>query len=120
MPPKSKPFWIDESGEKQEGYFYGESRAQVLSVEHAGRALRILMPEFVRPTAVKVTASAGDFLFLLGEELDEEDLDGDIIEGEDGIVMVARRHRERDDTYYLIVWHGLFPQTLVALGLRES
>jgi hypothetical protein len=77
------------------------------------------VPETVPLTAVRVVAFASDLLFLMGEQLGEEDEDGWIIEGGDGIVMVARRHLKRDDTYWLLVWHCLYPEALRYLESPE-
>ncbi len=110
--PSQKPYWVDELSRKHEGYGYGDSNARTITVEHEGRSLQLLMPEYALPTEVKSVASSGDLLFLMGRQLDEEDEDGEIIEGGDGVLMVARRHADRDDTYWLAVWHNLFPQTL--------
>jgi hypothetical protein len=115
----TKPYWIDVLGRKHEGYPFGDADARTVTVEHEGRTLRLLMPEYTPLTAVRATATSGDLLFLLGEQLDEEDED-DIIEGGDGIAMVARRQTGSDDTYSLFVCHVLFPQTLQSSGCRES
>jgi hypothetical protein len=117
--PSQKPYWVDELRRKHEGYPYEDTSSRTLKVEHEGRSLQLLMPEYMPPTTVKVAASTGDLLFLMGEQLDEEE-DGEIIEGGDGIVMIARRHVDRDDTYWLCVWHNLFPQTLRRLGSEET
>jgi len=107
--PAPKPYWIDELTRKHEGYAYGDSKAHVRTIEHEGRSLRLLVPEYTPPIDLKVTASVGELLFLLGEQREEEDEDGTVIEGGDGVVMVARRHESLDDTYWLAVWHRLFP-----------
>ena len=114
-----KPYWIDDLERKQEGYHYGDPDALPVTIQHEGRSLRLLMPKAVAPTAVRVTASAGDLLFLMGERLDEDGVDGSIIEGGDGVVMIARKHPELDDTYWLLVWHELFPETLQYSGCQE-
>ena len=110
-----EPYWVDELDRKHEAYRYGDSRAQAVTVEHEGRALQVLMPEYAPPTTLKVTASAGDFLFLLGETVDKEEEDGETIEGGEGVMMAARKHPERDGTYYVFVWHNLYPKTLRCL-----
>ena len=116
-----KPYWVDELRREHEGYPYDDSSSRTLAVEHEGRSLRLLMPRYMPPTAVKVAASTGDLLFLMGEQFDEEDEeDGDLIQGGDGIAMIARRHPDRDDTYWLCVWHNLFPQTLRRLDSEET
>lgn len=116
----TKPFWIDESAEKQEGYFYGEENTRVLALEYEGRSIWLLMPECLAPTEVKVTAVTGDLLFLLGVQRDEEDVNGDIIDGGYGVVMVARRHPEREGVYSLFVWHALFEETLPRAGVMGN
>lgn len=117
VPDPTKPYWVDDLRRKHEAYWYGDSRARAVTVEHEGRSLEILTPEFVPRTAIRVTASAGDLLFLVGMTLDEEDEDEDeeIIKGGDGVVIVARKLPERIDTYFVSVWHILYPETLRSL-----
>jgi hypothetical protein len=114
-----EPYCVDELKRKHEGYPYDDSDTRVVAVEHKGRSFRLLMPDHMPPIDIKVTATAGDLLFLLGEQLDEEDEDGIVIEGGDGIVMVARRHPNLGDTYWLAVWHCLFPEAAWRLGGKE-
>jgi hypothetical protein len=113
--PKSKPYWVDELGRKQEAYGYDDDGSDSLTVEHQGRSLHLLLPKLMPPVEFRVTASSGDFLFLIGEQQDEEDEDGEVIEGGNGGVIIARRHPERRDTYWVFVWHYLFPETLRAV-----
>jgi len=95
--PSRKPYWVDELKHTHEGYPYGDSDSRTLEVEHEGRFLQLLMPKYMPPVTVKVASSTGDLLFLMGEQLGEEE-DGEIIEGGDGVLMVAQRHADRDDT----------------------
>jgi len=118
--PSQGPYWIDDLKEKQEGYRYGQADARDVIVEHEGRSLRLLIPELVPSTAVRVVAATEDLLFLLGEQLDEQDIEGEITEGGDGVLMVARRLAGSDDTYCLSVWHCLFPETLQYLETGED
>jgi hypothetical protein len=85
-----KTYGIDELKRKHEGYPYDDSDAHSLNVEYEGRSLGLLLPEFVPHPAVKATASMGDLWFRVGEQLDEEDADGTVIEAADSVVMVAR------------------------------
>jgi hypothetical protein len=55
-------------------------------------------------------------LFLVGETLDEEGEDGEIIEGGYGVMIVARAIQEREDTYCVSIWHELYPETLQRFG----
>ncbi|MGC8640844.1 MAG: hypothetical protein ACP5XB_13325 [Isosphaeraceae bacterium] len=113
MPAQSQaPYWIDDLGRKHEGWPYDESNAETISIKHEGQALRLIVPTSTPPVDVMVTAQCGELLFLIGTQLAQECEDGYIIEGGDGILMVARRHPEKDDTYWLIVRHDLFESTL--------
>jgi hypothetical protein len=49
---------------------------------------------------------------LVGEELDDEDYEGGIIEGGDAVAMIARRHPTRENTYWILTWHNLYPEML--------
>ena len=73
----SKPYWVDDLQRKHEAYWYGDNEAEGVVVEHEGRRLRILMPPYVPPMTLKVTAFSGDFLFLMGKTVDEEEEDGE-------------------------------------------
>ena len=77
----SKRYWVDELKRKHEAYWYGDDKAQTISVEHEGQTLRLLLLPYAPPTTVVVTALNGDFLFLLAAQQDEEDEDGEIDEG---------------------------------------
>jgi hypothetical protein len=109
-----QPYWVDELMRKHEGYPYDDSDAHVLAIKHEGQSLRLLIPKYLPPTDVKVTALAGDLLFLLGEELEEDEDEREALPKKvqiwrNGIVMVARRHERMDNTYSIAVWHRLFP-----------
>src|SRR5690348_5973677 len=114
-----KAYWVDELMRKHEGYPYDDSDARALTVEHEGRFLRLLMPDCMPPIDVRVMASTGDLLFLLGEQRDEADEDGIVIEGGDSVLMVGRRHPSLDATYWLAVWHSLFPEAARRLAGKE-
>src|SRR4051794_6107491 len=112
MPVQSpEPYWIDELRRKHESNIYGDADARATTIEYEGRSLRLLMPDYTPPTAVRVVASSGDLLFIVGEQLDKVGEGGVVIEGGDGVVMVARRHAERDGTYWVFVCHSLFPES---------
>jgi hypothetical protein len=122
MPAQStNPYWIDELGRKHEGSPYGDSDTEVVFVKVQGQLLRLLVPKYTPPIEVTVTASSGDLFFLIGRhlDLDKECEDGRVIEGGDGLPMVARRHPELDSTYWLAVCHNLFPQALQCLVTAE-
>ena len=116
MPDQSrKPYWVDELGRKHEGSPYGDSDAEIIPITHNGQALRLIVHRFTPPIEIAVTASSGDLLFLIGKQLDKVCEDDHVIEGGDGILMVARRHQELGNTYWLAVCHNLFPQVLQRL-----
>ncbi len=117
MPSQSlKPYWIDEQDGSQEGYHYGETYAKALVFEYDGRSIRLILPELTAPTAVRVAAAAEDLLFLIGERLVQEDEE---IEEGYGAMMIARRLPNSKDTYWLLVWHSLFPETMRFSGCLE-
>jgi hypothetical protein len=74
------------------------------------------VPELTVPTAVRVAAAAEDLLFLIGERLVQEDEE---IEEGYGAMMIARRLPNSKDTYWLLVWHSLFPETMRYSGCLE-
>ena len=110
------PYWIDEQDGRQEGYHYGEAYARSLVFEYDGRSIRLIVPELTVPTAVRVAAATGDLLFLIGERLVQEDEE---IEEGYGAMMIARRLPNSNDTYWLLVWHSLFPETMRYSGCLE-
>ena len=67
----AKPYWIDELMRKHEGYAYEDAEAHILTIEHEGRSLRLFV-QSMPPIDVRVTASAGELLFLLGERREGE------------------------------------------------
>jgi hypothetical protein len=113
-----KPFWIDLHDGRQEGYRYGETHARSLTFEYEGRSIRLICPELTAPSAVRVVAAKEVLLILLGELVAQDDEDEDAEEGY-GAVMVARRLPHSNDTYWLLVWHLLFPETLEYSGCLE-
>jgi hypothetical protein len=42
-----KPYWIDELMRKHEGYAYEDAEAHILTIEHEGRSLRLLVPRYM-------------------------------------------------------------------------
>jgi hypothetical protein len=108
----AKPFYLDRLTRKHEAYPYGERDAQLVEVEHRGRTFRLLMPRYSPPVAYRVSAAEGDFLFLIGEQLDHQDEDGRLIEGGDVLLIVARRMEDRGDTYWTLACHNLFSYTM--------
>lgn len=112
--PRSPTGFDDGQWRRHEAYFYGDKDTRVLPVEHGGQILRVLFPETVPPTVVWKTAlsPSGDLLFLVGEEEDDEDIEGNVIEGGEGVAMIAKRHIEREDTYWILAYHNLYAETL--------
>lgn len=112
----SKPYWVDDLQRKHEAYWYGDSSARTVTVKHEGRTLHVLIPYSVPLVSVVVIASSGEVLTLLGKTLDEEEENGRVVEGGDGVLIVARKHSERVDTYWAFVWHNIYLETLRCLG----
>jgi hypothetical protein len=115
----AKPFYFDVLARKHESYVYDEADASIVEVEHEGRSIKLLTLRHRLPVSFRVTASQGDVLFLLGEELDFEDEDGRI-EGGDGVLVVALKLADRVDTYWALAWHNLFSYTMERLDRPEA
>ena len=94
----AEPFYLDVLTRKHEAYPYDESESSIVEVEHQGRTLRFIVSEYRLPASFRVSAIEGDVLFLIGKQLDFEDEDGDVIEGGDGVLVVALRVKDRDET----------------------
>lgn len=75
------------------------------------------MPKYTPPIEVRRVVLAGDLIFVVAESLDEDDEDGEIIEGGDGVLIVAKRLKDSGDTFWAGVCHELFPETLDRPGL---
>ncbi len=109
---RPKPYWVDDLGRKHEWYPYEDADAQNITVEHQGRSIRVVIPPYAPPVRVRQRASSGEFLFLIGEQLSRQVEGGRIIEGGDGVLMVARRCQGEEDAYWVFVWHNLFAPAL--------
>ena len=108
----AKPFYLDVLTRKHEAYPYDESESSVVEVDHQGRTIRLIVSEYRLPASFRVSAIEGDVLFLIGKQLDFQDEDGRVIEGGDGVLVVALRVEGRTDTYWALVWHSLFDWTI--------
>jgi hypothetical protein len=105
-----KPHWVDCLFEKHECWGYDDP--VTLEVEHQGRKLRILLPEWLRAVHVKVVAEAPSLLFLLGRQ--ELKFDDRWM----GVFLIARQ--QAGDTFEVGVWHELYPYALTYFGLPEE
>ena len=113
----AKPFYLDVLTRKHEAYPYDESESSIVEVEHQGRTIRLIASQYRLPASFRVGAIEGDVLCLIGKQLDFEEEDGSIIEGGDGVLVVALRVKDRDDTYAALVWHSLYDYTIEHLEL---
>jgi hypothetical protein len=109
------PYWIDELDRKHEGGPYGDSDSEVRLIEHEGRTGRLIVEEYTPPFRVIRLATTGDLLFLLCQQLDYTCEDGKVIKGGDGLLLVARKHPEREGTYWLAVRHWVFDEAFRGL-----
>lgn len=116
----NKPYWVDEFERKHEAYSYDDPASKIVEVAHDGRTLRLIVPQYMPPFCIREVLADGRLLLLIGERSDEEDADGEIIEGGDGVLIVGRAFLDRADTYWCFVDHSLFPQTLERSGFPES
>jgi len=110
------PYWIDDLREKHECYPYGGTDVRTIAVPHFGRNLRVVLPDHLPPFGIRVVGSAGNLLFLIGEQLDEKEEDRVVHEGGDGVLMVARKDRDQEDAYWVFIWHRLHTDALQFVG----
>jgi hypothetical protein len=113
MPPTvEKPYWVDEDLRKHEAYFYGESASDSRSIalKAQGRSLTLIVPLYVPEFEAREACISGEYLFIIGEQIEDEDDDVDL-EGY-GIILVAKRCPDRDATFWTLIAHDLYPQTL--------
>ena len=117
MPPDiQKPYWVDDQLNLHEAYFYDESErdSRPIPLEVQNRSLNLIAPNYVPDFEIREARVSGEFLFIIGEQLpDEDDEDEDESEEEPyGILLVAKRCPDRDATFWTLVAHTLYPETL--------
>src|SRR5438477_2442082 len=113
MPPTAqKPYWVDEQLNLHEAYFYGESESdsRPIALKAQGRSLTLIAPRYVPEFEAREARISGEFLFIIGQQVEDEDDDVDV-EGY-GIILVAKRCPDRDSTYWTLIAHTLYPETL--------
>jgi len=106
--------WLDRLDRKHEFYGYDEADSLAISVEHRGRSLQVMMPPWLPPARIKALAVEGSLLFLIAESVDQADEYGEILEGGDGLLIVAKALEASDpsDRFAVVVAHCLYPQAL--------
>ncbi len=112
---RSSPYWLDELGRKHEYWPYDDSNSTVVAIDHDGRTIDLVMHKYASPFRVISVGFAGDLMFVLAEQLEDTCDDGRTIEGGDGLLITARKHPQRENTYWTAVFHWLFPETLQRL-----
>ena len=113
MPPTAqKPYWIDEDLNLHEAYSYGESASdsRPITLKVRGHSLTLIAPHYVPEFEIREARDSGEYLFIIGEQIEDEEEDVDD-EGY-GIILVAKRCPDRDSTYWTLIAHDLYPETL--------
>jgi hypothetical protein len=111
-PATQQLYWIDEDLNKHEAYFYGESAfdSQPVALNIRGHLLTLIAPLYVPQFEVREARISGEYLFIIGEQLEDEE---DDVDNESyGIILVAKRCPDRDSTYWTLIAHDLYPETL--------
>jgi hypothetical protein len=115
MPPTAqKPYWVDDQLNLHEAYFYGESESdsRPIALTVQSRSLTLIAPAYVPEFEIREARLSGEYLFIIGEQLEDED---DDVDGDDesyGIILVAKRCPDRDSTFWTLIAHTLYPETL--------
>jgi hypothetical protein len=94
-----KPYWIDESLNLHEAYLYGESTSESrpIALNVRGHSLTLIAPHYVPEFEVREARVGGESLFIIGEQIEDED--DDVDDEAYGIILVAKRCPDRDSTY---------------------
>jgi hypothetical protein len=111
MPPTAeKPYWVDDQLNLHEAYFYGESESdsRPLALNVQGRPLTLIAPFYVPDFEIREARLSGEYLFIIGEQLEDEDGDDERY----GIMVVAKRCPDRDTMFWTLIAHTLYPETL--------
>jgi hypothetical protein len=119
MPPTAlKPYWVDEQLNLHEAYFYGESEpdSRPIALKVQGRALTLIAPVYIPKFEIREARVSGEYLFILGEQLEDEEEDDDVDEEGYGIILVAKRCPDRDSTFWTLIAHTLYPETLAYMN----
>ncbi len=106
-----KPYWVDDACPKHEAYRYGESEARRQALKVGDQTLDLLVPQYLPDFEVKLARLSDGFLFIIGEEILDEDQEE---YGEEicGIAIVAKRCAEDVSTYWTLIAHTIYPETL--------
>ena len=111
-PTTQKPYWVDEDLNLHEAYFYGESASdsRQIALSVRGRALTLIAPLYIPEFDIRKVRVSGEYLFIVGEQVEDED---DDVEDEGyGIIVVAKLCPDRDSTFWTLIAHSLYPETL--------
>ena len=107
--PKDKlPHWVDCLHGKHECYSYDEPA--VVTVDHAGTPVEVVVPDYLADVRVFVTAESDGMLFCFGRTGEKY---GDRY---CGLVMVGKKVADR--RYEVGVWHELYPWALTHFGFE--
>jgi hypothetical protein len=115
MPPSAQqPYWVDEDLYRYEAYFYGESASdsRPITLKVRGHLLTLIAPRFVPEFEVREARVSGEYLFIIGKQIEEENEDDNVDEEAYGIILVAKRWPDRDSTFWTLIAHALYPETL--------
>lgn len=110
LPTAQKPYWVDDQLNRHEAYFYGESDSdsRAMAVNVQGCPLTLIAPLYTPDFEIREARLSGEYLFIIGEQLEDEDEDDERY----GIMVVAKRCPHRDSTFWTLIAHTLYPETL--------
>src|SRR5262245_36423172 len=114
-PDPAKPYWVDELVPKHEAYHYGESQARTVNIPVNGRLVGLIVPEYVPEFEPSFVRMADDTLMTAGIMIPDEEDEDDWNEEGYGIILIARRCTDREATFWTVIAHELYPETMELL-----
>jgi hypothetical protein len=116
----SSPYCVDDLGRKHESWPYGDSDSTIVKIDHDGRSIDLIVYKYSHLFKPITVGFGGELMFVLAEQLDYTCEDGRTIEGGNGLLIVARRHPQRENTYWTAVFHMIFPDMLPLLTFEGA
>jgi hypothetical protein len=109
-----KPYWVDDQLNLHEAYFYDESErdSRSITLKVQNRSLNLIAPNYVPNFEIREARVSGAFLFIIAEQLPDEDDEYETEEEVCGMMLVAKQCPDRDSTFWTLVAHALYPETL--------
>jgi hypothetical protein len=111
-PDAAKPYWVDEMVPKHEAYHYGERDTRMAQVAVDSRMINLIVPDYEPEFEPRFVRMAEDTLVTAGVVIPDADDEEDWNEEGYGTFLIARRCRDREATFWTLVAHEAYPETM--------